>query len=156
MTLDNTRIFSQLSDEEKAAIPRKLRLDLQIEKIESYHENGKPTNYIAIYTKDGNVTHVDRPTALARAKAVLDMLLAETGGADPVDMDRDIYICHEMFKAVIQNGRENGKKYKSKAIKHFEDQIKQVEKNWKHIHDEVRTTITKVSGFKSSDSKQLD
>lgn len=90
-----------------------------------------PGDYLIMVTSLGKQIAIHRTTALLRAKAALDMCLAETGGADPALIDRDIEMIYMMFKAVITNARANGKLYNSQSIKKFEQMLLKAQKAWK-------------------------
>lgn len=90
-----------------------------------------PGDFLVMVTSFGKQIAIHRVTALQRAKGVLDMCLAETGGADPAVMDRDIEMVHMMFKAVILNARNNGKMYNSQSIKKFEQMLSKASKAYK-------------------------
>lgn len=118
-------------------------------KIESYRaEGGEPTDYIRFTKADGSTHHVLRWEALVRAKGILNGLLeASFGGDDPIQMEKDIWLCHQTFKAVIQNGRDNGKNYNKASIKFFEDQIRQVERSWKDTRENQKLGKNSLKGF---------
>ena len=95
----------------------------------------KGTDYIGIFlggnTSDFPDHTISRVDGLLRANAILTGLLNESNNADPVTVDKEIWLCHTLFKACIASGRAQGKAYNSNNIKEFEKMLRVAEKAWR-------------------------
>jgi len=93
------------------------------------------SDYVLVKTSTGFESAVSRREILERCRAVKDMLLAETGSADPVQMDKDCQLCILMFRAACRSAAQNGKPYSPDKVSAFERQILQAQREWKGKSD---------------------
>lgn len=139
----------EAQDEQRRLPVPELKQYSNVVKIYPYKdEEGRPTDYIIFETETQQRVPVHRRDVIIRAYNILNMLQQYTGVMPVEYVDKNIWLAHEALKAAIASARMNGLNYNTQAIKQFEDQIRQVERNWKNISIHARTSKTITGGFK--------
>ncbi len=90
---------------------------------------------ILLTTDTGHTVVLSRKEALLRCNAVKDMVFAETGSADPVQVDKDCETCILIFKAVVQNAVDRGVPYSREPVAVFCRQLLEAQKKWRTKSD---------------------